>query len=108
MTSQEKRDPYRAKWENENTTDEERFTILQAMQDRAKDEDYDVSCKICKELVIFLPYREAIGEGHIYSQPGVQEYNITQICEYCFDDITTGPEEDILPRIEDSEGEPPF
>lgn len=98
MNRQDKRDEYRAKWESKDTTTEERIKILTDMQDMANQEGYDSTCIRCKELVILLPHNEAVGEGHIYSEAGINEYQITRLCEYCFDDITVEDEEEYSPE----------
>lgn len=63
--------------------------IFEALKQRADaDESYGLRCINCKELVVFLEHREALGEGHIYSPAGRSEYGISRMCEYCFDVVT--------------------
>lgn len=51
-------------------------------------------CLNCKQPPIHLDKNEivnfddAVFEGHIYSQAGLDEFEISRHCEYCFDKIT--------------------
>ena len=45
-------------------------------------------CFICGEHTYFDHGDFAIQPGHIYSLAGLREWDISQTCEYCFDEIT--------------------
>ena len=49
-----------------------------------------------KVLIGKIPTRfnKALCQGHIYSDAGMAEVDITGLCEHCFDRITKEPEED--------------
>lgn len=45
-------------------------------------------CVICTLPVVFVGKTPTIHPGEIYSQAGKDEFRISGICEYCFDEIT--------------------
>lgn len=79
-------DSLRERWEKDTTTDEERAEILKAVQVFA--EGRTPVCLSCTKPVVNLPYDLAVGPGHTYSNDGMAEFRITQLCEWCFDEIT--------------------
>jgi hypothetical protein len=65
------------------------------LQRAAESEDnYQLRCIFCKKKVTGPRYREAVGEGHIYSDAGRREFSITGICEWCFDKVTLPDDEE--------------
>ena len=50
-------------------------------------------CVNCNEEVYFEEAENAEKQGHIYSLLGRKEFSITQLCEFCFDEITNAFEE---------------
>lgn len=55
---------------------------------RTDAEIYDCQqCWKCKEYIIWLPYDHAVFAGHVYTQEGLAEVNISGVCEYCFDEM---------------------
>lgn len=81
-------------FDDEITTDERRTEIVQEVQEIAKEDGYRRTCVFCRQLVVYLPYDHALAKGHVYSEAGVQEVDITGVCEWCFDDVTKEPEDD--------------
>ena len=52
------------------------------------------TCRWCKTVMVYVPYTEAVEEGHIYSPEGLKEaQDITGWCEWCFDKATPEDEE---------------
>lgn len=51
-------------------------------------------CISCKKPVYFSHYEKKEEEGNIYSDAGLSEYGISGLCEYCFDKIGVGEEEE--------------
>lgn len=49
-------------------------------------------CVFCKEPFFFFAADKGLCKGHVYSQAGARETQISGICEYCFD-ATTGEDE---------------
>lgn len=45
-------------------------------------------CKRCKQPVFYQAGLFAYQMGHIYSEAGKKEFNITGFCEWCFDEVT--------------------
>lgn len=88
------REELQKQWEHPETTDNDRLGILEDMKEIAESDGYYLKCSKCRELVIYLPLDHPVGMGHIYSDDGVREYDITRLCEYCFDEITKEPDED--------------
>lgn len=55
------------------------------LRDRAmNDESYQIRC-INGEKVFFYPADKAYAPGHIYSDDGVKEFDISRCCEWHFD-----------------------
>ena len=69
------------------TTDETRKELLKELQRRAEESTPDKACRFSeeKEVVFFAEWDEALIPGHIYSKEGLEEYRISQTCEYHFD-----------------------
>ena len=59
--------------------------IIPAKADDA--EDYTLRCFVGKEKVFYFEYPKALLPGHIYSHAGKDEYEISQTCEYHFDEM---------------------
>ena len=58
---------------------------IHKLKDRAEaDESYRLRC-LYGEKVFFAPSHEAVVSGHIYSDDGIREYEISRCCEYHFD-----------------------
>lgn len=64
----------------------------QLIAEAEANERYQNRCTFCKKKVVYIPFREAVGEGHIYSDAGRDEFGITRLCEWCFDKVTKEPE----------------
>lgn len=79
----------RIEFEFEATTDERRMEILKAVIQYMERISINSSCKHCNHKVFFASYGKALCEGHIYSQNGLDEFYISSICEYCFDELYT-------------------
>ena len=80
----------RIEFEFEATTDERRTEILKAviqyMETHPNEFAMDIlSCDSCHHKVFFAAYGKALCEGHIYSQAGIDEFYISNFCEFCFD-----------------------
>lgn len=50
------------------------------------DPTYNKVCIFCKKKVFYVPDFMARMRGHLYSEDGMREFNITRICEFCFDE----------------------
>lgn len=50
-------------------------------------DNYRHKCWECGERVFYVPADRAYAMGHIYTELGVQEFEISQICEFCFDEM---------------------
>lgn len=72
---------------NPTTTDETRKELLKELQRRSIENDPTKTCRFSeeKEVVFFAEWEEALIPGHIYSKEGLEEYRISQTCEYHFD-----------------------
>lgn len=46
------------------------------------------ACISCSKIPNYLEMDRALEPGHIYSQAGIREFEISQLCEYCFDEAT--------------------
>lgn len=57
----------------------------QLRQEVEKHPEYDMRCIFCKNKVFFEPDEISRIHGHIYSDSGRREFDLTGICEYCFD-----------------------
>jgi hypothetical protein len=84
----------RDEFEYEGTAEDRRKEILTKVQEFATESTPGNVCTFCRKVVVYIPYTEALIPGHIYSEDGVREYRITQMCEHCFDEATKEPDED--------------
>lgn len=50
-------------------------------------------CISCKQRIYYSPTKKAEKEGHIYSIAGQNEYQISALCEYCFDKAFDVPDD---------------
>lgn len=70
---------------------------LEACKDMAAraeaDETYQNRC-MAGEKVYYMPYEYGLMPGHIYSELGMDEFRISQSCEYHFDKWTAEPEDE--------------
>lgn len=92
--SPEEKEELQLEFESSLTTRERRVEILTMLQEGADETKYLRPCPNCKHVPFHAPWHEALIEGHVYSQDGLRELNITGYCEYCFDEITAEPEEE--------------
>lgn len=92
MTEQEILDGLRTEWEKQETTDERRAEIATEVQNMA--EGQSMACMRCKKMCVYLPHDHALIQGHVYSHDGLAEYQITKLCEFCFDEVTKEPDEE--------------
>lgn len=67
-------------------------SVLEMQKMAEADEDYQKRC-IFGEKVFYVAADKAFIPGHIYSIKGMDEYLISYLCEYHFDEITL-PEDD--------------
>jgi hypothetical protein len=51
-------------------------------------------CLNCGKRPLFILHSHAVCKGHIYSELGRTEFGISQLCEFCFDEITAEPEDE--------------
>lgn len=56
------------------------------------DPTYDARC-VNGEFVFYYDYPYALMAGHIYSEKGMDEFNISRCCEYHFDEWTKEDED---------------
>lgn len=77
-----------AEFERDTTTDERRAEILTLVRDGADEAQMGPKCPSCGHYSFHAPWTHALIEGHVYSNDGVREINITGYCEFCFDIIT--------------------
>lgn len=49
-------------------------------------------CQVCKQPVFEEMGAEARQPGHLYSEVGIREYEISGCCEFCFDEAWGGIE----------------
>ena len=47
--------------------------------------DYKYKCDWCNERVFYVPADQAYVMGHIYTEMGLREFEISETCEFCFD-----------------------
>ena len=92
--SETERARVREQFYNPETTDERRVELLRLMQTSADDLKMGRQCPRCKHYPYFAPHDEALLEGHVYSDAGMEELKITGYCEFCFDLITKEPDEE--------------
>lgn len=91
MTEYETLDKLRVEFEDTQTTDERRAEIATEVQSMAPDSTHH--CMACKQKVCYLPYDHGLIKGHIYSEMGISEFEISRFCEFCFDEVTAEPDE---------------
>ena len=93
--SEEERARVRDQFYNPETTNEKRVELLRLMQNSADEAQMGRRpCPRCKHWPFFAPHDEALLEGHVYSDAGMEELKITGYCEFCFDLITKEPDEE--------------
>lgn len=92
--SPEDKEELQLEFESSLTTRERKIEILVYLQEGADETKYLPPCPDCGHVPFHAPHHEALIEGHVYSRDGLKELNITGFCEYCFDKITTEPDED--------------
>lgn len=90
-TENEILDALHGEWVEEGTNDARRAEIAHEVQKMAAGRS--PTCVECHQTMVNLPYLYALIEGHVYSEAGVKEVEITRLCEWCFDIITAEPEE---------------
>ena len=56
--------------------------------------DEEKRCIYCGKVPYYAPGTFAKEAGHIYSTLGLKEFKISQLCEYCFDDMFKSEEEE--------------
>lgn len=81
---------------------EEKVEALKGLAQRAVEAN-SRKCSFCATPVFLAYDTEARIKGHIYSDEGKSEINITGICEYCFDELFDDEGE---PLIEDKGNDP--
>ena len=74
-------------FENENTTDEERIEIIKFAQTVLDNSKQFKKCIRCRHILFFASHSKALCEGHVYSQNGIDEADISGYCEFCFDEL---------------------
>ena len=80
---------------HEESSDTLRKEIILEVRRRALEPGPPVGkCVYCKQPFLDIPYDHALIEGHVYSENGLKEVNITGICEWCFDEITKPKDDD--------------
>lgn len=92
--SETERSRVREQFYNPETTRERRIELLRLMQTSADEVKMGRQCPRCKHYPFFAPHDEALLEGHIYSQAGMDELPITGYCEFCFDLVTKESDEE--------------
>lgn len=77
-------------WNNPSTTERQRKALLRYSRIVINTQFAQEAprCVECKQPFIYVPNFGALIEGHIYSGAGLREVKITQLCEFCFDEIT--------------------
>jgi hypothetical protein len=53
------------------------------------DKHKDQVCLFCGMPPFYFPADKAYVKGHIYSEAGLREVQISQVCEHCFDEVAT-------------------
>jgi hypothetical protein len=51
------------------------------------------TCVFCHNKVFWLPGDRAQAKGQVYSDSGRDEFRISQMCEWCFDECTLDKED---------------
>lgn len=103
--SEAERERVRTTFYAEDTTRERRIELIRLLQTSADEAKMSRPCPRCKHYPYFVPHDEALLEGHVYSQAGMDELPITGYCEFCFDLVTKEPdEEDGEPTSDGSSG----
>lgn len=92
--TEEERGRVREQFYAEDTTREKRVELIRLMQNSADEVKMGRPCARCKHYPFFVPHDEALLEGHVYSQAGMQELPISGYCEFCFDLVTKEPDEE--------------
>lgn len=92
--TEEERARVRAQFYAEDTTRERRIELLRLMQTSADEMQLGTRCPRCKHYPFYVPHNEALLEGHVYSQAGMDELPISRYCEFCFDLVTAESEEE--------------
>lgn len=89
MTTLERKavlDQMSAEFYDPATNRDRRVVIAMQVRDWAEEEMPESRCLHCHRGGIYLPWDEALIEGHCYSEDGMTDYTrITKICEFCFD-----------------------
>ena len=73
-------------YEETKATAQERLSGYSVMQRR---------CLHCANYPFYYPGDKALDPGHIYSKAGVREFGVSGMCEYCFDQVTGGIQDDV-------------
>lgn len=92
--SEAERERVRATFYAEDTTREKRIELIRLMQTSADEVKMGRRCTRCHHYPYFVPHDEALLEGHVYSQAGMDELPISGYCEFCFDLVTKEPDEE--------------
>ncbi len=92
--SDEEKMALQVEFDDRATPDERRVELLTLLREGADEAKMGRPCPKCKHYSFFAPHDEALIEGHVYSQDGLSELQITGYCEFCFDLITREPEEE--------------
>ena len=64
------------------------------IHDAAQTQEVGGRCVFCGKKVYYFEGDRAFMRGQIYSQSGVDEFRISSICEYCFDETTATAEDE--------------
>jgi hypothetical protein len=88
-----------------NLKKDQQYINTRFMRDKANStEDYEMRC-LLGEKVYYVPNDKALMPGHIYSTVGMDEWQISKMCEYHFDKATLwDEEEEDGPYVPDAEG----
>lgn len=65
---------------------------VRTMQAEAQEAKIGTPCVVCKLYPFYMDYGTAVCQGHIYSRAGRDEYKMSRMCEFCFDEME--PEEE--------------
>lgn len=79
------------------TSFEECLELAHRAAEAADAGEYNVRC-MAGEPVFYYPHTHGLMPGHIYSELGVEEFRISQSCEYHFDDWTKEPDDEDIPE----------
>ena len=77
-------------YEETKTAAQERLSGYSVMQRR---------CLHCSNYPFYYPGDKALDPGHIYSKAGVTEFGISGMCQYCFDQVTSGIDQDVADLV---------